>query len=274
MTSGTGKNGFLTAESLRRGLKTFNFGKILFCFEKLSSTNDLALELAQGGAEEGTLIVSETQTKGRGRQGRRWISAPGKSITFSIVLRPNLLADEMPEITLASAVAVAWTLEKWKFKPAIKWPNDIQISGQKVCGILTEMGSKKDKMGLTAVLGIGVNLNQKPSDFPDEFRRTAASLFSLSGKNISRVRFFQDLLLRLEETYGWVKERRFSKVLAEWRKRASTLGKQVRITQSHRNFYGHVLDVDEKGALLVRNDLGMLERVISGDVEILTLRKK
>ncbi len=264
----------MTPEALRRGLKTASFGKILFCFDKLSSTNDLALELARGGAEEGTLIVAEAQTKGRGRQGRKWVSTPGKSITFSLILRPNLLADEMPEITLAAAVAVARTLEKWNFKPTIKWPNDIQIAGRKVCGILTEMGSKKDKMGLAAVLGIGLNLNQTPDDFPEEIRRTGASLLGLKGRNIPRVRFFQDLLLRLEEAYAWVRERRFTKVLFEWRKRASTLGKQVKVHQAHRVFYGQVLDVDEKGALLVRNDLGMLERVTSGDVEILSLRKR
>jgi len=138
---------------------------------------------------------------------------------------------------------------------------------------LTEMGPKKDKM-LSAVLGIGVNLNQSSKDFPAALRKTATSLYRASGRKVDRVRFFQRLLVHLEETYRWVAERRFSKVLSEWRKRSDSLGRQVKVTQGNHHFYGQAVDVDEKGALLVRNDWGMTERVTSGDVETLKLRRK
>jgi len=231
------------------------------------------LRLAEEGASEGMVVLSESQTKGRGRQGRFWSSAAGKSLAFSILLRPSLKADELSEITLAAAVGVAKTMEFFRLNPQIKWPNDLLLGRRKVCGILTEMGPKKDKMP-SVVLGIGINLNQASVDFPKELRQIATSFYRFSGRRIDRVRFFQILMLHLEETYQWVVERRFSKVLSEWRKRAVTLNQQVKVSQGHHVFHGQVLDLDEMGALLVRNDLGMIERVTSGDVEILTPQKR
>lgn len=255
-------------EQILKGLKTKSFGRNLLCLEKTTSTNDVVADLAQQGAPEGTVVAAETQTKGRGRQGRRWNSTEGRSLSFSVLLLPKLHADELSEITLAAAVAVAKTLEDFHFKPQIKWPNDLLLEGRKVCGILTEMGTKKDKM-TPVVLGIGINLNQSARDFPKELGGIATSLYRVSGRKTDRARFFQKLLFHLEETYHWVSERNFPKVLADWRKRAVTLGQQVKVVQGHHVFYGHVVDADEKGALLVRNDLGMVERVTSGDVQIL-----
>jgi BirA family transcriptional regulator, biotin operon repressor / biotin---[acetyl-CoA-carboxylase] ligase len=255
-------------EQILKGLKAKFFGRTLLCLEKTTSTNDVVAELARQGAPEGTVVAAETQTKGRGRQGRRWNSTEGKSLAFSILLRPKLHADELPEITLAAAVAVAKTLEDFHFKPQIKWPNDLLLEGKKVCGILTEMGPKKDRMA-SVVLGIGVNLNQITRDFPKELREIATSPYRISGRKTDRARFFQKLLLHLEENYHRVSERHFSKILADWRKRAVTLGQQVKVIQGHQVFYGQAVDADEKGALLVRNDLGMIERVTSGDVQIL-----
>ena len=255
----------LTPEAVLAGLKTRLFGRSLLCLDKTTSTNDVLLELAGQGASEGTTVTAETQTQGRGRQGRGWFQAQGKGLAFSILLRPKLQPDELSEITLAAAVAVAMTLEDFGFKPRIKWPNDLLLEGRKVCGILTEMGPKKDKM-TCVVLGIGVNINHGSRDFPGELKGTATSLFKISGRKIKRSKFLQKLLNHLEETYRWVSDRRFSRVLVEWRKRTVTLGKQVKVTQGHRSFYGQVTDIDEKGALLVRNDIGIIEKVTSGDV--------
>jgi BirA family biotin operon repressor/biotin-[acetyl-CoA-carboxylase] ligase len=165
-------------------------------------------------------------------------------------------------MTLAAAVAVAKTLEEFRFKPQIKWPNDLLLDGKKVCGILTEMGPKKDKM-ISVVLGIGINMNQTTRDFPTELKEIATSLYRFSGRKINREVFFQKLLTRLEETHHWVAERRFSKVLSEWRQRSATLGRQVKVIHAYHVLYGQAVDVDEKGALLVRNDTGL------GDVQIL-----
>lgn len=240
----------------------------MLCFERVTSTNDVILKLAEAGCLEGTVVTAEFQTRGRGRQGRRWVQTREKALAFSLLLRPKLHPDELSEITLAASVAVAKTLENFKFKPQIKWPNDLLLGGRKVCGILTELGPKKDKM-TPVILGIGINLNQTTKDFPRELRGTATSLYRFSGRRVERVRFLQILLFQLEETFHWVTDRNFSKVLTEWRKRSATLGQQVKVTQAHHLFYGQVADIDEKGALLVRNDVGIMERVTSGDVEVL-----
>ncbi|HEY5038152.1 MAG TPA: biotin--[acetyl-CoA-carboxylase] ligase, partial [bacterium] len=220
-----------------KGLKTHVFGRNLLCLEKTLSTNDVALELAKDGAPEGTVVTTEVQTKGRGRQGRRWVSMEGKTLVFSVILRPRLEVEELSEITLSAAVAVAQTLEDYRLKPKIKWPNDLLLSGKKVCGILTEMGPKKDKM-ISVILGIGINLGQSAMDFPPELRKIATSFYRSSGRKVDRTRFFQKLLLRLEENYKRVMERGFRKVILEWTKRSVTLGCQVKVTQAERFFFG------------------------------------
>jgi len=260
----------MNPELIQKGLRTKTLGRSLLCLEKTTSTNDVVSEMAHQGAPEGTVILAETQTKGRGRQGRRWTTLEGKSLAFSILLKPRLPMDELPEITLAAAVAVAKVLEDFHLKPRIKWPNDLLLDGRKVCGILTETAHKREKPSMV-VLGIGINLNQTPKDFPKELRETATSCFISAGRKIDRVRFFQKMMFRMEEAYHWVVERRFSKVLQEWRKRNAIQGRQVKVQQGHHSFYGQVLDADEKGALLVRNDVGMVERITSGDVHILNV---
>lgn len=261
----------ITPEAIQKGLDTRYFGKPLYCFNQLTSTNDLAHELARGGASEGTTVLAESQTKGRGRHGHKWVSQEGKSLTFSIVLRPNLPQERFTELTLTAAVGVAKALERHGFHPGIKWPNDLLLSGRKVCGILTEVGPKKNKM-TTAILGIGLNLSQIPADFPADLRPLATSLKIQKGRTPSREILLQEILTKLEEAYGWVREGKFLRVLTEWRQRSVLSGKQVKIVQGGRAFFAQVLDVDERGALLVRTDVGTVERLTAGDVE--TLRMK
>lgn len=265
------KSKTLTPEAVRKGLTTRFFGKPLYCFKQLTSSNDLARELARGGASEGTAVLAETQTKGRGRHGRKWVSQEGKSLTFSIVLRPSLPQERFSELTLTAAVGVARALERHGFHPAIKWPNDLLLSGRKVCGILTEVGPKKDKMA-SAILGIGLNLTQNIGDFPAELRLTATSLKIQKKRVPSREVLLQDILSRLEEAYGWVREGRFHRVLTEWRKRSILSGKQVKVVLGGRSFFAQVQDVDERGALLVRTDVGTVERLTVGEVETLRLK--
>jgi BirA family transcriptional regulator, biotin operon repressor / biotin---[acetyl-CoA-carboxylase] ligase len=260
----------ITPERFQRGLSTRVFGRIFLSFTKVTSTNDVALYLAEGGAPEGTVVSAENQTKGRGRQGRSWVMTEDKALAFSIVLRPKVHADEVAKFTLAAAVGVARCIEDYRLKPQIKWPNDLLLKGKKVCGILTEMGPKKDKMP-SVILGIGINLHQGNGDFPKELRKTATSVYLAGGQKPERTAFFQRLLLRLEEACHWASDGRFQKVLAEWRKRSAVLGRQIKVQQAHHCFYGQAVDVDEKGALLVRTDQGMVERITAGDVQLLQI---
>jgi BirA family transcriptional regulator, biotin operon repressor / biotin---[acetyl-CoA-carboxylase] ligase len=256
------------ATPFSEGLETRFLGRPLVFLESTRSTNDLLLRWASEGAPEGTAVWAERQTKGRGRHGRKWDSRPGKSLTFSVLLRPSLGMGDLPEITLAAAVAVAKALESYGLKPKIKWPNDLLLGGKKICGILTETGRPQDKRA-PVVLGIGVNLNQRAEDFPRDLRPRATSFLLHAGRRVDRAEFFQRLLVQLEKAYLRVLARRFDLVLSDWRRRAAVLGRQVRVEGPRGFLYGQVLDVDAKGALMVRNDLGMVERVHSGTLEFL-----
>ncbi len=251
-----------------KGLKTRSFGRSILFLGEVGSTNDIARRLAEEGAPEGTVVTAESQTQGRGRRGRPWASTPGKSLLFSIVLRPKLPPDELPKITLAAAVAVARTCRTFRIKAGIKWPNDLLVDGRKLCGILTETAPKKDKM-TPVVLGIGINLHQTTRDFLKELRPIATSCFLATGRKVKNALFFQELLRELESTYGWLTNGDLDRVLLEWRKNSVSLGKRVKVTQANGVFVGEAFDIDGIGALLVKTGMGKVERVLSGDVEVL-----
>jgi BirA family transcriptional regulator, biotin operon repressor / biotin---[acetyl-CoA-carboxylase] ligase len=255
-----------------KDLKTKTFGRNFHYQPRVVSTNDTALSLCEAGVPEGTVVVADVQTKGRGRRGRNWTTTKGKSLALSIVLRPDLRAEALPGITLAAAVAVARTLEAFQFHPLIKWPNDILLSGKKVCGILTETAPKKDKI-IPVILGLGINLNQRAADFPKDLRPIATSLYRVSRRRIDRLLFLQNFLPQMETAYQWILMGRFSKVLSEWRKRSATLGNRVRIVEANRVYSGLALGLDKSGALLVRNEKGLVERVLSGDVEVVKRKR-
>jgi BirA family biotin operon repressor/biotin-[acetyl-CoA-carboxylase] ligase len=166
---------------------------------------------------------------------------------------------------------VAQTLEGYGLKPKIKWPNDLLLGGKKICGILTEMGLRHDNRQ-SVILGIGINLNQRAGDFPLPIRSLATSVLRASGRRVDRVEFLQKLMKQLETVYGWMNKKKFSRVLAEWRKRSVTLGQRVKVTQGHKHFDGQVVDIDSHGFLLVRRETGRVETVHSGDIEILKNR--
>ncbi len=261
----------LTPENILSGLETRWMGQTLYGFKRTGSTNEVAMTLARNGATEGTAVVSEAQTEGRGRLGRSWVTTPGKSLAMSLILRPRIPADEFPLLTLAAAVAVAQTLAEGGRAAEIKWPNDVMLSGRKVCGILAEMQAEQDRMAF-AVIGIGVNLNQTTEDFPDSLRPRVTSVRIYGGKECPRVPFLRGLLKNMEDVYEWVRRRESARVLEAWRLYSKMQGQHVRVTQVNRTFFAQVSHVDEKGGLWVRNDLGIVERLTAGNVEVLRLR--
>jgi BirA family transcriptional regulator, biotin operon repressor / biotin---[acetyl-CoA-carboxylase] ligase len=263
----------IAPQAFWKGLKAKSFGRSFYSFSEVTSTNDIASQLIGKGAPEGTLVTAEAQTQGRGRQGRVWTTSQGKALAFSLVLKPKLDIRQIPGLTLAAAVAVAQTLEACGLKPEIKWPNDVLLMGKKVCGILTEMGPKHDNR-LSVILGIGINLNQEAKDFPPAIRSLATSVYRASGRQVDRIKFLQKLMVKVETVYGFMNQKRFDKVLDEWRKRFVTLSRQVKVTQGRKSFEGYVVDVDVDGFLLVRRGKNSVERVLSGDIEILKVKKR
>jgi BirA family biotin operon repressor/biotin-[acetyl-CoA-carboxylase] ligase len=252
----------LLPREIKFGLGTHILGKKIFSHEVIPSTMNEAFELGLKGAEEGTLVCAESQTKGRGRLGRSWVSPKGKGIYMSVILRPQMNLSEVPKLTLLTAVAVAEAIYKMAgVKVAIKWPNDLLIGSQKLGGIITELSAEIDRIKFV-VVGIGVNINTTASQLPPE----ATSLRIETDKYFSRVEILKEVLRSLEYWYLRVSKEGFDGVLKKWREFSITIGKRVRIADSAGFVEGEALDLAEDGGLLIRKDSGVVVKKMSGDV--------
>ncbi|MCY1047351.1 biotin--[acetyl-CoA-carboxylase] ligase [Corallococcus sp. bb12-1] len=247
-------------------LTTRVMGRVLHHHETIGSTNATAFRLAQDGAPHGTVVVAEQQTAGKGRRGRAWVSPPGLNLYFSAILRPALAPQHAPELTLVAAVALAEALREAGSDAAIKWPNDVQLGGQKVAGILTELSAEPERVHFV-IVGVGVNLNAGPEHFPEELRDTATSLSQVLGRSVARAAFTAALWARLEAWLDTYLATGFDAVRTRWKALSSTLGQQVRVRTDRGDWEGFAEDIDPTGALMVRTADGRVERVLAGDVE-------
>ncbi len=248
-------------------LKTRYLGKEIISYRRVDSTNAIASELAEHGLAEAAVIFAEEQIKGKGRQGRVWQSPSGSGIYMSCVLKPHMTPNEIPKITLMAAVAAARAIREFTGLDAkIKWPNDILINGKKVCGILTEMKAEQDRIDFI-ILGIGINVNAKAKELPKGGSSLKEELH-LSGHadNISRVGLAKKILQTMEEYYNLLKNSGSSSIIEEWREFSAMLGSRVRVVLHHRAFHAQAHNIDPHGALVVRLDSGILEKISSGDV--------
>lgn len=252
-------------------LATRELGRTLHHYDSLESTNAKAFELAQEGGFHGEVIVTEHQTQGKGRRGRSWSSPAGKSLALSVILRPEIAPSRAPELTLVAAVALAETLRDSGVQGEIKWPNDVQIGGKKVAGILTELNADVERVHFV-VLGIGVNLNAELADFPADVAPLATSVSLNRNSPVHRALFTAALLAKLEEWLDKWTDDGFEPVRKKWKELASTLGQEVLVRADQRELRGVAEDIDESGALLLRVG-DKLERVLSGDVEQVRSRK-
>lgn len=256
---------------IKRGLKNRVIGKVIHLLSEVASTNTLAMEMAANGTPEGTVVIAETQTGGKGRRGRTWISPKG-NLYLSVVLRPNIPMHMAPLITLMGAVAVASAIRKTcGLEAGIKWPNDILIFGKKVSGLLTEMSAEQDRIRYI-VLGIGVDVNMEMGELPPEVRSLATTLAEEAGAKINRTSLLQQLLRDLE---SWYKKflTNDGDVLEEWKKLNLTIGNRVVVSGAGESLKGLAQGVDNEGRLIVRCDDGTIHTVAAGDVTIVKNRE-
>ncbi len=255
-------------------LKTRLIGKPLHFFDAIDSTNTYAMQLAREGAAEGTVVVADAQSGGRGRLGRTWVSPAGVNLYCSTILRPSVPAALAPQMNLVAAVAVAEAIvEVCGITPTIKWPNDVLVKGKKVCGILSEMqtGQASADTLKAIIVGIGVNLNTRRDAFPEELREKASSLLLITGEPVERGVFAASLLTHLEQSYLlWVQEG-FTVLRSAWERYASDLiGKQIAVAAPEGAMSGTVLGLDTDGALLVREQsTNAPRRIVAGDVTVI-----
>ncbi len=248
--------------------KTRVIGRDIRVFQETTSTNDVIEKLARDGVKEGVVVFAESQSKGRGRLGRKWVSPANKGLWFSILLRPPLRPDEITQLTVASATALRRALHlHTNLSPQIKWPNDILLNGKKTAGILTELKAEVDRVNYI-ILGIGVDVNLSTADFSTDLRKIATSLRIELGKPLPRANLAVAILRELDHDYARICSHKFSAVADEWEKHCTTLGHNVTIRVGDRIIRGRAESLGEEGALLLRSEHGHLERIIGGDVTL------
>lgn len=261
-----GTPGAIDGADIRSALQTGFLGKEVFTFGRVTSTNDVAVALARGGADEGTLVVAEEQSRGRGRLGRTWFSPAGLGLWFSLVLRPSLMAEDSPIISLVVALGIAEGLEqRYGVKAGLKWPNDLLVGGRKICGILAEAEFVKRRVRFV-VVGIGLNVLAGRNDFPAELASTATSLRLETDEEIARTDVLACVTGGIEDKYKTLCDRGFAAVKDELLGRSLLIGKVTRVMTAKGAVEGLAADIDHAGALVLRKDSGSCERIIAGDV--------
>ena len=243
-------------------------GKSLICLESVGSTNELAKELAQSGAVEGTVVVAEEQTMGKGRRGRTWYSPAGRGLWFTVILRPPISPVDAAKLTLVTAVAVTKSIREMTGFPAgIKWPNDVLVSGRKAAGILTEMSAEIETVN-HLVVGIGINFNLDPGAIPSEIAEIATSVTRAGEETVTRAALLAGILNNLDSLYQDFLSGSFPQILSAWREMSVTLNRQVKVESVGMSEEGIAIDIDEDGALLLQKKDGTIKKVLAGDVSL------
>jgi BirA family biotin operon repressor/biotin-[acetyl-CoA-carboxylase] ligase len=256
----------LNTSVLKKGLSTKVFGSKFFTFETIDSTNNCARALAGCWADEGTVVLAEEQTAGKGRQGRSWYTNPQENLTFSVILRPKLPPDALNLLPLLTAVAIAEAIEaETGLRVQCKWPNDILVNGKKASGILIE-GSVKGDAVEYVVLGIGINVNQ--TTFPADIAHRATSLRTETGQPLDRVKLLQAVLRALDSRYRAVMKSGFQSILPEWISRSAMMERQITVSENGNQFSGVVKGLAPDGALIVTS-AGTERTLYAGDVTII-----
>src|SRR5512137_1201778 len=254
-------------EELRSYFLTRIIGRRIEYYEELESTNTEALRLAMENAPEGTVVIADAQSEGRGRLDRIWESPPSLNLYLSVVLRPDIPAASASLIPLAVGVTVAEVISKYcPGRVRLKWPNDVLVDGRKICGILTEMRTRADRVHFI-IVGIGVNLNMRKLDFPREIRETATSLRIGTECEIDRLDVAIRLFENLERWYRIFLNGGEAAIRETWLQYAELIGKRIEVVFKSDTQRGIVVGLDENGALLLEGETGV-QQVLAGDVYI------
>jgi BirA family transcriptional regulator, biotin operon repressor / biotin---[acetyl-CoA-carboxylase] ligase len=247
-------------EIVLKGLKTAIVGRTILYYRSLPSTMDLAKKLAEEGVREGTVILCDEQTEGRGRQGRKWFASPSSSVLMSVIFRPTI--SQLPELNMLGSLSIVQTIDKLAMmKSTVKWPNDVLIDGMKVAGILMENVLQGEVLQ-AAILGVGMNLSLDVSPYP-EISSIATSLSAKAGKDFDRDYVLCTLLEEMDTLYQAVKENQG--VYHQWLPHVETLGKTVRIKSGQSEEKGLAESINPDGSITLRRADGSLVTIATGE---------
>ena len=250
------------------GIKTKNLGQQAYYFDVIDSTQNQALKMANESKNHGTIIIAEKQTGGKGRSGRRWISPKG-GIWISIILQPKLDISIITLFPIAASLALSYAIEKTrKISPELKWPNDLTVKGKKLAGMLVDASFESNRI-VSLVLGVGINFNVNVKEIEKILKNTpnyygVASLNKQKNKTTA-IKLIQSFLLELEKIYELLNTKQTKKIISEWTKRSSTIGKNVEIDTINGKIKGEAIKIDYNGALLIRNK-DKTDKIITGDI--------
>lgn len=250
-------------------LNTKRFGQQIHYVKECTSTQKLAHNLVEDGAVDGTVVISESQTDGKGRMARKWESTEGKGIWMTVILRPMLLPHQAPQITLVAAVSVVNAMKSLykNFTPTIKWPNDILINGRKCTGILTEMIAEVDQVKALLV-GIGINVNQQLEDFPGELQDIATSLSIEEKKKLERAELVAQTLNYFEQYTDLYLSKGFAPIKALWEEASNTIGKNIKAVTINETIEGKAIGITEEGVLEIKLPNGEIKKIYSADIQL------
>jgi BirA family biotin operon repressor/biotin-[acetyl-CoA-carboxylase] ligase len=258
----------ISSNEIQLGLKTKMMGRNIHFEEAVTSTQKIAQSLANDGVPEGTIVVADQQTKGRGRMARAWYSPSGTGIWMSMVIRPNIPVNTTPQLTLLTAVAIVQAIEELTpLKPDIKWPNDIMINGKKIVGILTELQAEADQVH-SVIIGTGINVNQKKEQFPEDLQNIATSILIETGEAWERAQFIQTILLKFEGLYSIFLSQGFKPIKLLWEGYAISINKKMIARTLKGTVEGRAIGIDDDGVLLIETEDRSIERIYSADIEL------
>ncbi|MBN1623707.1 MAG: biotin--[acetyl-CoA-carboxylase] ligase [Clostridia bacterium] len=246
----------------------------VYFYERLDSTNNKAKELAQDSNDEICLVVCSIQQGGRGRMGRMFESANDKGVWCSFILKPHIEPENALLITIAAATAVAKTLETaYEIKPGIKWPNDIIIKGKKVCGILSEMNCETNSINYI-ILGIGINISQKPDDFTKETAMIADSMYGITGQKMLRSEIIASLCYNIQEVYSAILKGNSDEILKNWKRYTITDGEEISILKNGESISAKAIGINYQGMLIAEHENGSRKEYNSGEISIKRIKNR
>ncbi len=252
----------MNINELKTELNTNIIAKEIVYFDEITSTNDIAFVLANDGAVDGTLVIANSQTMGKGRLDRKWFSPKGKSILASLILRPQIPLSHSGNINLITTLSIVHSIRSiTNLNAMIKWPNDILLNERKVAGILCEVIEMK------AVLGIGINLNI--AEFPQDLKTVATSILKETKKRFDKMMIYNDLCYNLETNYALLKQDKAREILQQWRNYTVMFGKTVSIETPDKVIVGRVIDIGGNGSLVLALPDGKIEKVLAGECRII-----
>ncbi|MEH7109315.1 biotin--[acetyl-CoA-carboxylase] ligase [Bacillus sp. JJ1764] len=258
----------ITADEIRLGLVTEFIGKNIYYQETVDSTQKIANQLASSDSPEGTVVIAEEQKSGKGRMNRKWHSPKYTGIWMSLILRPNIQLIKAPQLTLLTAVAIVQAIEETTgIVPEIKWPNDLLVNGKKITGILTELQAEADRIH-SIIIGMGINVNQKKEDFPEDIQKIASSLYIEKGETVSRANLIRNICKHFEKLYIIYLNQGFLPIKILWESYAVSIGRTIRARTITNVIEGKALGITDEGVLKLEDSSGTIHHVYSADIEI------